>query len=170
MLANVRVVDLTQPFGPETVVWPGTPEVEVDVLFNVEDHGFYGRKVLFWEHTGTHFDAPAHFHSNVRTTGEFTARDLVVPAVVIDISARCAEDPDAVLEPSEVEAWEAEYGTIPEGCCVLLYTGWDAHRTNAPVYAGEPGDQHFPGFGVEAREDPLLRAQGRRTRHRHAGD
>ena len=60
------------------------------------------------------------------------AGQLVAPAVVLDFSAECAEDPDFLLEIEHVEAWEAEHGPLPDGGWLLYRTGWDAR-------VGRPG-------------------------------
>ena len=60
MIGDMRVVDLTQPLSPETVMWPGAPAPAAETFLTVAHDGFYNRRVSFMEHTGTHFDAPCH--------------------------------------------------------------------------------------------------------------
>jgi hypothetical protein len=48
---------------------------------------------------------------------------LLFPGVVIDIRDQIAANPEYVLNEDDVLAWEAEYGRIPGGSFVLLYTG-----------------------------------------------
>ena len=150
MLNNARVVDLTIPLGSEVVMWPGAPAPEAETLVTVAHDGFYARRVTFFEHTGTHFDAPCHFIDGATTVDKIPASELVRPAVVIDISKRIAGDPDGELLLSDVEAFEAEHGVIPKSSAILLRTGWEEFNSDSIRYAGKPGDLRFPGFGVEA--------------------
>jgi len=150
MLNNARVVDLTIPLGSEVVMWPGAPAPEAETLVTVAHDGFYARRVTFFEHTGTHFDAPCHFIDGATTVDKIPASELVRPAVVIDISKRIAGDPDGELLLSDVEAFEAEHGVIPKSSAILLRTGWEEFNSDSIRYAGNPGDLRFPGFGVEA--------------------
>ena len=60
MIGSMRVVDLTQPLDPDTVMWPGAPAHGGDRSLTIADDGFYNRLITFAEHTGTHFDAPCH--------------------------------------------------------------------------------------------------------------
>ena len=60
MLEKLRPVDLTQPLGPDTVMWPGAPAPSFQTVLTVAHDGFYNRLVSFVEHTSTHFDAPCH--------------------------------------------------------------------------------------------------------------
>jgi kynurenine formamidase len=159
MLASAKVVDLTIPLDSNVVMWPGAPAPEAVVMGTVEHDGFFARRVSFFEHSGTHFDAPCHFVGGAKTVDQIPASELVRPAVVIDISARVGNDADAVLTLEEVIAFESSHGQIPSGSVVLLRTGWEEYNTDSVKYAGEPGNLRFPGFGVEAA-DFLVNSRG----------
>jgi kynurenine formamidase len=152
MLNDAKVVDLTIPLGPDIVMWPGAPAPEAETMVTVAHDGFFARKVTFFEHSGTHFDAPCHFIEGQSTVDQIPAQSLVRPIAVIDISQRVGSDADAVLSLEEVLAFEAEHGDIPVGAAVFLRTGWEERNADAIAYAGQPGDLRFPGFGVEASE------------------
>ncbi len=150
MLEKMRVVDLTQPLDAGTVMWPGAPAPTAETMLTVAHDGFYNRKVSFMEHSGTHFDAPAHMVEGTATVDQIDADRLVRPAAMIDISEAAAGKPDATLTLEQVQAFEAEHGRIPDGAAILLRTGWEAFNTDAAAYAGAPGPLRFPGFGPEA--------------------
>jgi kynurenine formamidase len=80
---------------------------------------------------------------------------LVAPAVVIDVRAKTAADPDYRLAVADVQAWEAKHGLIPQGAIVLLRTGWGQRWPDRKRYLGDdkPGDAsnlHFPSYGEES--------------------
>lgn len=150
MIEKMRVVDLTQPLHAGTVMWPGAPAPTAETILTVADDGFYNRKVSFMEHSGTHFDAPAHMVEGAATVDQIDADRLVRPAVVIDISAAAAGEPDSTLTLDQVHDFEAQHGRIPDGAAVLLRTGWEEFNTDAGKYAGAPGPLRFPGFGADA--------------------
>jgi kynurenine formamidase len=145
--ADVRVVDLTQALSPETAVWPGVEPLAARVTNTYADGGSYGRELTFHEHTGTHFDAPAHFHEGGKTVEAIAAAELVCDAAVIDIRSSCAADPDYGLSIADIEDHETEHGLLPPGIAVLVLTGWSNLRTDAAAYVG---DMRFPGVSVEA--------------------
>ncbi len=149
-LAGLRVVDLTQPLHPDIVRWPGTPEVETETIVTIADNGFYGRRVSLFEHAGTHFDAPCHMVAGGASVDQIPADRLVRPLVVIDISAEIAGNPDGVLTPEHLAAWEDRNGRVPEGSAAFLRTGWEEFNTDAARYANHPNELRFPGFGPEA--------------------
>ena len=64
---------------------------------------------------------------------------LIRPAVVIDISAAGAADPDCVLTLDQVAAFEAANGRIATGSVVLLRTGWDAFNSDLDRYGAGAG-------------------------------
>jgi len=152
MLQNAKVVDLTIPLGTDIIMWPGAPSPEMETLVTVAHDGYFARRVSFFEHTGTHFDAPCHFIEGKATVDKIPADTLVRPAVVIDISKEIGSNADAVLTLQHVKDWEKVNGVVPKDAAILLRTGWEEFNTNKLKYAGPDGDLHFPGYGVEAAQ------------------
>ncbi len=158
-LSKYALVDLTHAFTPETLYWPTSPSgFRLDELaYGPTPGGWFYSSYAFAapEHGGTHLDAPIHFHEGGRTTDQIPLEQLVTKAVVIDLSARAAQDRDARLSLEDIAAFEAEHGRIPAGAFVLLKTGWDRYWGDRMAYFGDttPGDAsklHFPGYGAEA--------------------
>ena len=83
---NYTVVDLTLPLGPDTIMWPGAPAPSADVAVTVKHDGYYARLVHFFEHSGTHVDAPNHFVEGSAAVTDLPLQSLISPAVVIDAS------------------------------------------------------------------------------------
>lgn len=119
------VVDLTHTLTPHLPVWPGNPPL---VMVPVATHasGGFGQFALgYWEHTGTHLDAPAHRIPGAATTDALVVDDLVAPLVVIDISAKAAVDADAVVTVADIDNWRSQHGDLPERAFVAMYSGWE---------------------------------------------
>lgn len=146
------VVDLTHLMTPETPVWPGNEPFSHEVVRTYVEHGFYAQALAFWEHTGTHLDAPVHFVEGADTADLLPVRDFVAPLVVIDITEHAADDPDAAVMLADVEAWEAANGPIPDGAFVAMNSGWQQFIGDAERFANMDADSvmHFPGFHPEA--------------------
>lgn len=154
-----EVVSLSHVNDPaKTPIFPGDPAFEIDTVFTVRNDGFYLEYVQEGTHTGTHFSAPCHFHTGALCMDELSPSDLVLPAVVVDVRAEVASDPDHIVTVADLKAWEAEHGQMPEGAAVLLRTGcsrWWAHGNadGVPNYyncgSGLEGD-HQPGFSRSA--------------------
>jgi kynurenine formamidase len=160
-LATAEVVDLTHPYDDKTIYWPTSPSsFQLTELSKGKTPGgwFYSANSFCTpEHGGTHLDAPIHFAEGRRTADQVPVRQLIAPAVVIDIVAKAAQDPDYRLTAADVQAWEQKNGRIPAGAIVLLRTGWSARWPDRKRYLGDdkPGDAsnlHFPSYGKEAAE------------------
>ena len=113
--ADYTVVDLTLALGPDTVMWPGASAPSADVVETVEHDGNYARLMHFYEHRGTHVDAPNHFVAGGQSVADLPLQTLISPVVVIDASADINGDGDAVLELATVKAWEEKHGLVPAG-------------------------------------------------------
>ena len=160
-LATAEVVDLTHPFDDKTLYWPTAPSTfQLTKLHEGKTPGgfFYAaNSICTPEHGGTHLDAPIHFSQGGRTADQVPVRQLIAPAVVIDVSRQAAADADYRLSAADVRAWEERHGKVPAGAIVLLRTGWSARWPDRKRYLGDdkPGDAsnlHFPSYGKEAAE------------------
>ncbi len=158
-LEAFELVDLTHPFDERTVYWPTSPSrFELETLSRGPTAGGYfysANRFCSPEHGGTHLDAPIHFAEDGWTAEEIPLDRLIGPAVVLDIAARAAAEPDYRLTAADILAWEAEHGTIPAGSIVLLRTGWSEFWPETGRYlgsdvAGDASNLHFPSYGEEA--------------------
>jgi kynurenine formamidase len=146
------VLDLTHTMTPDTPVWPGNEPFQVETVKDYATDGFYAQGLTFWEHTGTHLDAPAHFVEGADTAEFVPVANFVAPLVVIDISDRVGSDEDTSLTVDDIAAWEEVNGPIPEGAFVAMHSGWAA-RIGEPesfVNMDAEGIMHYPGFHPDA--------------------
>lgn len=162
---KIRFVDLTQTLNSSFPALQLPPEFGQTVGFSMErisqydeaGPGWYWNNFTCGEHTGTHFDAPVHWatgkdHPN-NSVDTIPVENFLRPAVVVDASAEVAQNEDFVLTPEFLQAWEAQYGRIPEGAWVLFRTDW-YKRVNDPdafLNLREDG-AHTPGPSAEAVE------------------
>jgi kynurenine formamidase len=155
---RLRVVDLTQPLGPDTPVidlppmFAASPGVSIEPISKYDQAGpaWYWNTVRFGEHTGTHFDAPVHWITGrdlaLNATDTIPPRRFIGPACVVDVTARVDENPDFLLTVADLEAWERHHGRVPRGAWVLLRTGWSRRTNRASFINARPDGPHSPGF------------------------
>jgi kynurenine formamidase len=161
-LSNARVIDLTWSLDEKTLYWPSDPPASFklqQISHGKTPAGFFYASNSFCtaEHGGTHLDAPIHFSEKGLTADQIPVTQLVGPAVVIDVSAAAAKDPDYRATPKDVAAWESKHGPIPAGAVVLLRTGWGSRWPDRKRYFGsespsDASDLHFPSYGKDAAE------------------
>src|SRR5262249_35031816 len=117
---DIRVVDLTNTLSPDFPVIALPSEFAQCEPFRMETLSRYDQNGPAWywnnfsmnEHTGTHFDAPAHWvtgkddpHGTVDT---IAPERFVAPAVVVDISAESAKNADFVVTRDFLAGWETK--------------------------------------------------------------
>jgi kynurenine formamidase len=151
------VIDLSHSLGP------GSPYIHVrDATFpfrrepiaTIPTRGVYANRWELTEHIGTHLDAPCHFDERAPCVDALPLASLFAEAVVLDLSARAKTNPDTELTPADLNAWQAAHGPLPQGCAVLLHSGWAERWPSQERFANQDaaGVMHFPGFSRAAVE------------------
>lgn len=156
--APPKVVDLTYPFGEETVYWPTNEPFRWEKThWGTTSAGYWytAGKFSTSEHGGTHMDAPIHFGEGRHALDEIPAAQLIGPAVVLDLRAQSRANPDYEATVEDVLAWETRHGRIEPGTIVFLLTGWGERWPDRGRYLGsptphDPATLHFPGLSRDA--------------------
>ncbi|AAV97264.1 cyclase family protein (plasmid) [Ruegeria pomeroyi DSS-3] len=154
---GVECIDLTNTLSPDfpVIVLPAEfgqcAPFRMEKVSRYDDNGpaWYWNNISMNEHTGTHFDAPAHWVTGKdlpsNTVDAVPVQDFVAPAVVIDISDEAAADEDFVVTRAFLEDWEARHGKIPDRHWIALRTDW-YKRVGTPDYLNLKEDgAHSPG-------------------------
>lgn len=155
---SIRVVDLTQVLSPDfpTLVLPPPfgqvrPfRLEPISRYDEAGPGWYWNNFSCGEHTGTHFDAPAHWISGRdlpgNTVDTLDVARLIAPAVVVDAVAEVAGDDDWLLTVDFLRAWEARHGRIPAGAWLAFRTDWSKRIADPGRFLNLADDgSHTPG-------------------------
>jgi kynurenine formamidase len=162
---TLRIVDLTQTLSPDFPALRLPAEFGQVRGFSIERISRYDAAGPDWywnnftcgEHTGTHFDAPAHWVTGKdhprNTVDTIDARNFLAPAVVVDASAEVAANPDWLLTVEHLARWERCNGRIPRGAWVLFRTDWSKRVDDAVAFLNRRDDgAHTPGPTREAVE------------------
>ena len=159
----LRVVDLSHTLSSDFPALQLPPEFGQVWAFKSERISRYDEAGPAWywnnfscgEHTGTHFDAPAHWVTGKdfpnNTVDTIDARRFIGPAVVVDASAEVALNDDWVLTVDFLKAWEGRHGRIPAGAWLLFRTDWSKRISNPASFVNMREDgAHTPGPSAEA--------------------
>jgi kynurenine formamidase len=157
----IKVVDLTSPLNEDTPILELPPQFGQTWRFSKEIISRYDDRgpAWFWwnfrtgEHTGTHFDAPAHWITGKdlpnNTVDALPTRMFIGPACVLDLEKECAANADYLVTVDDVTRWEADNGQIPKGSIVCLRSGWAKHM-GTPRYTNiDDKGGHTPGWATE---------------------
>lgn len=116
-----RIVDLSMPVGPDTVVYPGDPVPRLSGHSTIAEHGFNLLDVRIGSQTGTHVDAPYHFRADGLRLDELPPGLFLGPAVVVDATGL---PPRGVITGRQLDPVADR---LRPGVIVLLHTGWTRH-------------------------------------------
>ncbi len=148
-LAGANFTDLTHAFFPGQPKFPDFPDEGREAL---QDYAKgHDCQVHLYTHVGqwgTHVDPPVHYIEGGRPLDAIPVKEMLLPLVILDISARAAADPDAVPILSDVAAWEDAFGRIPAGSFVALRTDWSQRWPDQGRMQNKGGDglSHCPGW------------------------
>lgn len=158
---RIRTIDLTQTLSSDTPTLVLPPPFGQCAPFKMEEISHYDERGVAWywnnfsmgEHTGTHFDAPVHWVTGKdlknNTLETIVPKDFIAPAVVLDFSKQCAENPDFLLSNMDIDDWEKQHGRIPARSWVLFRSDWSKRTGDAYTNRREDG-AHTPGPSPEA--------------------
>jgi kynurenine formamidase len=145
-LSFSRVIDLSHTI---TQGMPHMPEAVPTQLLRAADGGIGGLRMD--TSSGTTLELPASVGGQRLTTEYFSPRNLVLPAVVLDVREDAKDNPDYRLKAEDIYAWEHQHGRIPAGSIVLLATGWDVRWGNPAAYLNlETQQPQVPGISSAA--------------------
>jgi kynurenine formamidase len=159
---GIRAIDLTNVLSSDfpVIVLPSEfgqcEPFRMETVSRYDENGpaWYWNNISMNEHTGTHFDAPAHWVTGRDvpngTVDAIAPEDFIHPAVVVDISAEAVADEDFIVTRLFLERWEAENGAIPLRHWILLRSGW-SKRVGTVSYLNLKEDgAHSPGPNADA--------------------
>ena len=152
-----RWVDLTHAFDENiphcTSFDPArrTTLYHYDAGVGTKGQGFLAEEWTLPGQWGTHVDPPAHFVRGLRFQDEIPVTEMLLPLVVLDISAQAARDADYRIDMADVRTWEGQHGHVPAGSFVALHTGWSKHWPSRErmLNRDTAGVCHFPGWSRE---------------------
>ena len=154
-LKHARYVDLTHTLTPTIPVWKGFGPAKFGRTINPDTGKPYDYKTDGFEATryelstdqyGTQLDPPAHWAPEYPAIDELPPTFAVRPLVVISIVDQVAKDPGYALQVSDIEAWEAKHGRIPEGSVVMVRSDWSKEWPDPDLATRTV----FPGVSLDA--------------------
>jgi arylformamidase len=83
----MRIIDLSQSIHTGMSVYPGDPEVNVEVVHRHQGRGWELRKISMGTHTGTHADAFSHMHAGMPSIDQIPLDRFFGKAVVVTAGA-----------------------------------------------------------------------------------
>jgi kynurenine formamidase len=124
-----RIVDLSQPVGPDTPVFPGDGPVRIEI---VDETTMNLSRIELSVHTGTHMDAPFHFFQGAATIDRVPLERCMGLAVLIDLRS--------IPAGSEIrrDHLESRRDTLRHARIAVLHTGWSKQWGSQRYFRDHP--------------------------------
>lgn len=129
-----EITDITGRLEPgmwDYRVFPGLAEVippfSIETMATLDEHGFFGSRIVTSTITGTYLEASSHVLADGRTLDSYAAADFIRPVRILRLG-RLA--PDALIDGAMLAAAAPP---ISPGDALLIDTCWYA-RWNEPGY------------------------------------
>ena len=81
----MKIIDLSMPIYTNMHVFPGDPQVKIDVVHTYKKNKWELRQLKMGSHTGTHVDAYSHMHEGQETLDEIALERFFGKAQVVEL-------------------------------------------------------------------------------------
>lgn len=144
----VKLVDLTHPWGTDSVVFMGYPMPVVKYIKRFPEHGVYAQVIETPLHCGTHIDAPIHFYHAGKDMASIPLERLYGPGVVVDL--RDSVEDFSIYTSNDV----TDRVEVREGDVLIINTGYHEYyvKDEARYMCRHPGPaEEFALWALEMK-------------------
>lgn len=111
----MKVIDLSTHLYTGMEIFPGDPEVKIQVFHNYEKEGWQLRKIEMGSHTGTHVDVPSHMHKGEYNLDQISVERFFGKAQVVDCSKSLPRNMGLFfIEETEIKSLEKIVKSSPK--------------------------------------------------------
>lgn len=144
-----KLIDLTHTLDSNIPTWDGGCGFNHDLVIDYADckneDKFRVMKLSMQAGIGTHMDAPSHCIPGGKCIHEFEINDLCMPCIVINVSSKAHERYS--VSSKDIRDFESIHGTIKQGSCVMIYSGWGRFWNDPEKYRN---NHLFPSVTADA--------------------
>ena len=149
MIFPYKLIDLTHTLDSNIPTWNGGCGFHLDLHIDYADcegeDKFRVMKMRMHSGIGTHMDAPSHCIPGGKYIHNFEVDELCMTCFVVDVSVKVHERYSLTSE--DISAFESDHGTISQGSCVMIKTGWEKFWAEPEKYRN---NHVFPSVSPEA--------------------
>lgn len=130
----MKVVDLTQTIRYDMHIFESYPKPLLIPWAKLDIHGYESELIFMSSHTGTHMDAPYHFHTKGKRIHEIPVETFVTEGYLIKLT----KGPRGHITKRDVLKFE-RMTRIAKESAVIFSTGWEDHANKKDYLTGNPG-------------------------------
>ncbi|MBI4257926.1 MAG: cyclase family protein [Thaumarchaeota archaeon] len=133
---SLNLIDLSQSIHSNMQVFPTYPKPVTIPWAKRETYGYESEVIYMSSHTGTHIDAPYHFHLDGRRIDELDLDIFIRPGLLLNLTGKGAKE---YISLSDLETALQKARSPVKGKAVLLHTGWSKHSGRKQYLTENPG-------------------------------
>lgn len=99
-------------------------------------HGYESELIFMSSHTGTHMDAPYHFHNKGKRIHEIPVETFVSDALLLHLPKKAKE---YVTKEDILNFEKSRKVRIGKDNALIISTGWEEHSKRSDYLTGNPG-------------------------------
>ncbi|HHV13462.1 MAG TPA: cyclase family protein [Clostridiales bacterium] len=123
----MRLIDISHILNEDTPIYPGDYKTSLQKYATLEKDSYCSYLLSSCLHTGTHIDFPMHLTNDDRAAADFSLDNFAGKGVLLDARGE---------NPICMKSYYKEM--VPEGCIVLLYTGFDRYYNEKEYFTHHP--------------------------------
>ena len=130
----MKITDLTQTIRYEMQTFDPHVKPLTIPWAKMDIHGYESELIFMSTHTGTHMDAPYHFHLDGKRIDEIPVSMFVADAVLLNIKKPAR----GYVTKDDIVSCEKKV-RISKGNAVVISTGWETHAAKSDYLSNNPG-------------------------------
>ncbi len=104
----MQIIDLTLPLYTGMPVFPGNPEVSIELVSTFETNGWNMRRIQMNGHDGTHVNAPIHGTKDGKNLDDYSLEQFQGPARIYNPSVPISPDEGIIFRDQDIDQRLAE--------------------------------------------------------------
>lgn len=105
----MRIIDLTLPMYTGMPVYPGDPEVSIELIQTIEKDGWNMRRMQINTHDGTHVNVPVHAVKDGNTLDEYPLQSFCGDAIIYSPDVLIVSDKGIIFRDQNITQSIAEH-------------------------------------------------------------
>ena len=104
----MKIIDLSLPLYTGMPVYPGDPEVSIELIQTLKKNGWNMRRIEINSHDGTHVDVPIHGVKGGKNLSDYKLESFCGKAIIYDSFASIAPETGIIFKDRNIDKKTAE--------------------------------------------------------------
>lgn len=131
----MKKIDLTLTISQTIPSFPGSPTPQFLSWSTIKEDEYNLELLFLSSHTGTHLDAPYHFHEDGKKIHEIPIQKLMGKALLLKIKKGKNQE----ITKNDLIKFERKIGNLQNYSFIVFFTNWQKNLMKKFYYTSNPG-------------------------------